>query len=64
MNIPHTYNRDTQRSYGNQEAYVCTCGKPLLHPIHPHHPIGARHGRCTCGAPIDAICHRVNGDKQ
>lgn len=62
MDLPHTYNRDAAASHGNDQPYRCTCGRALVDPIHPHTPIGARRGRCTCGAAVDAICHKI-GDK-
>lgn len=57
MNVPHTYVRDEAAARGNNDPYRCTCGEILVHPIHPHQAVEVQRGRCSCGAPVDAICH-------
>jgi hypothetical protein len=52
MDLPHTY---------NGHKGICSCGKPETNAIHPHRPTQVRHGRCDCGAPVDAICHITKG---
>lgn len=56
MDLPHSYNPGADTP---ADVKVCTCGRPLIHAIHPHGPIHVRHGRCACGRPVDSVCHIV-----